>query len=116
MLKISIYCDGGASSMLLTKFHCNRPTDSGEYFLKDFNQIYRPGDYLSHVTKAICIIFISVVTADNLTHSLHVYIQSLTTASGLRLFGSVVDHWIIDPTARVRFPSKSWEFFHPNLL
>ena len=51
--------------------------------------------------------------ADNLylTHSLKVYIQSLTTASGSRLFGSVVENWIIDPAARVRFPPKSWEFF-----
>ena len=39
------------------------------------------------------------------------YIQSLTTASGSRFFGSVVEHWIIDPAAPVRFPSKSWEFF-----
>ena len=54
------------------------------------------------------------VTADNstlhithyLTDSLQIYIQSLTTASGSRLFGSVVKHWIIDPAARVRFPPK----------
>ena len=31
-------------------------------------------------------------------------------------FGSVVEHWIIDPAARVRFPPKSWDFFRPNLL
>ena len=28
-----------------------------------------------------------------------------------RLFGSVVEHWIIDPAARIRFPPKSWDFF-----
>ena len=44
------------------------------------------------------------------------FIQSLTTASGSRLFDSVVEHWLIDPAARVRFPPKSWEFFQPNLL
>ena len=38
-------------------------------------------------------------------------LSSLTTASGSRLFGSVVESWIIDPVARVRFPLKSWEFF-----
>ena len=42
-------------------------------------------------------------------HSLKVYIQSLTTDSG-----SVVEHWIIDPAARVPLPPKSWDFFHPN--
>ena len=29
---------------------------------------------------------------------------------------SVVENWIIDPAARVRFPLKSLEFFQPNLL
>ena len=47
-------------------------------------------------------------------HSLWVYSQSLSTASGNRLFGSVVELWIIDPAAWVRFPPKSWEFFQPN--
>ena len=28
----------------------------------------------------------------------------------------MVEHWIIDPAARVRFTPKSWEFFQPNLL
>ena len=28
----------------------------------------------------------------------------------------MVENWIIDPAARVRFPSKSWDFFQPNLL
>ena len=42
--------------------------------------------------------------------------SSLTTASGSRLFGSVVENWINDPAARVRFPPKSWDFFQPNLL
>ena len=51
-----------------------------------------------------------------LPHNLQVYIQSLTTASGSRLFCSVVEHWIIDPAARFRFTPKSWDFFHPNLL
>ena len=46
----------------------------------------------------------------NLTHSLQICIQSLTTASGSRLFGSVVEHWIIDPASRVRFKPKSWDF------
>ena len=58
----------------------------------------------------------SFVTADNYhTHSLRAYIQSLTTG-GSRLFGSVVEHWIIDPAARGQFPPKSWEIFQPNLL
>ena len=37
---------------------------------------------------------VAAVTADNscLTRSLQVYIQSLTTASGTRIFGSVVEH------------------------
>ena len=39
------------------------------------------------------------------------YIQSLTTASGSRLFGSEVEHWIIDQEAWIRFPPKSWDFF-----
>ena len=51
-----------------------------------------------------------------LRHGLWIYTQSLTTASGSRLFGSVVAHWIIDQAARVRFPPKSWDFFQPNLL
>ena len=34
------------------------------------------------------------------------------TASGSRLFASVVEHWIIDPATWVRFPLKSWEFFN----
>ena len=45
-----------------------------------------------------------------------VYTQSLTIASGRRLCGSVVEHWIFNPAARVRFPLKSWDFFQPNLL
>ena len=28
----------------------------------------------------------------------------------------MVENWIIDPAARVRFPPKSWDFFQPNLL
>ena len=28
----------------------------------------------------------------------------------------MVEHWITDPAARVRFPPKSWELFQPNLL
>ena len=58
------------------------------------------------------------VTANNssLRTAYRFYIRSLTTASGSRLFGSVVEHWIIDPVARVRFPPKSWEFFQPKLL
>ena len=28
----------------------------------------------------------------------------------------MVENWIIDPAARVRFPLKSWDFFQPNLL
>ena len=52
------------------------------------------------------------VTADKsyLRHSFLVYIQSLTNSSGRRFFGSVVEQWIIDPAARVLFPSKSWDF------
>ena len=38
------------------------------------------------------------------------YLLSVT-ASGSRLFGSVVEHWIIDLAARVWFPPKSWDFF-----
>ena len=58
------------------------------------------------------------VTADNsyLTHSLQVYIHSLTTAPESRLFGSVEEHWIFNPAARVLFPPKLWDFFRPNLL
>ena len=58
------------------------------------------------------------VTADNSTLRIayKFYISSLTTASESRLFGSVVENWIIDPAARVRFPPKSWDFFQPNLL
>ena len=58
------------------------------------------------------------VTADNSTLRIayRFYISSLTTASGSRLFGSVIENWIIDPVAQVRFPPKSWEFFQPNLL
>ena len=53
------------------------------------------------------------VTVDNSTLRIaeRFYIHSLTTASGSRLFGSVVDHWIIDPAARVRFSPKSWNCF-----
>ena len=36
--------------MLHTKFHENRPTDSGEDFLRVFT-IYGPGGHLGHVTK-----------------------------------------------------------------
>ena len=65
-----------------------------------------PVAYLQSIERIHC------VTVDNsyLSHSLEVYIQSLTTVSGSRLFGSVVEHWIIDPAARVRFPPKSWNF------
>ena len=51
-----------------------------------------------------------------LKHSLWVYIQSLTTASGRSRFSSVVKHWIIDPAARVRFSPKSCDFFQPNFM
>ena len=34
-------------------------------------------------------------------------------ATGSRLFGLVVEHWIIDPAARVRFQPKSWDFYAP---
>ena len=51
-----------------------------------------------------------------LTHSLWVNIHSMITASGSRLFGSLVEHWIIDPAVRVRFPLKSWDFFSSNLF
>ena len=53
------------------------------------------------------------VTADNslLRIAYRFIIQYLTTASGSRLFGSVVEHWIIDTAVRVRVPPKSWEFF-----
>ena len=60
---------------------------------------------------------VSHVTADNSTLRIaYRFIQSLTTVSGSRLFGSVVEHWIIDPAARFRFPPKSWDFFQPNSL
>ena len=36
--------------------------------------------------------------------------------SGSRLFGLVVEHWIIDSAVGVRFPPKSWDFFQLNLL
>ena len=55
------------------------------------------------------------VTADNSTLRI-AYTRRFISMSGSRLFGSVVEHWIIDPTARVRFPPKSWDFFQPNLL
>ena len=53
------------------------------------------------------------VTADKsyLTHSLIVYIQSLTTASGYRLFGAVVEHWIFNTAAQVRIPTDVMDFF-----
>ena len=38
-------------------------------------------------------------------------IQSLTTASGSRLFVSVVEHWTFNLAARVLIPSKSWDCF-----
>ena len=44
-----------------------------------------------------------IVAADNSTLRI--------TASWNRLLGSVVEHWIIDPAARVRFPPKPWAFF-----
>ena len=51
-----------------------------------------------------------------LTQSLQVYIQSLPTASGSRLFGSVVERWIFNPAAWVQFPPNSRDIFQPNLL
>ena len=38
------------------------------------------------------------------------YIQSLLTASGSRLFGSVVEHWTFNPVACVQILPKSWDF------
>ena len=52
----------------------------------------------------------------NLMHSLWVYIQSLTTVSGSRHFGSVVEHWPFTPAARVQIPQQSWDFIQPSLL
>ena len=51
--------------------------------------------------------------ADNsyLMHSLLDNIQSLTTVSGIRLFGSVVEHLAFNPEAWVQIPSKSQDFF-----
>ena len=40
----------------------------------------------------------------------------VTTLSESRLFGPLVDNWIIDTAAQIRFPPKSWDFFQPNLL
>ena len=34
-----------------------------------------------------------------------------TTASDTRLFGSIVEYWIFNPAARVRFPRNSWDSF-----
>ena len=42
--------------------------------------------------------------------------QHVTADNSTRLFGSVVENWIIEPAAWVRFPLKSWDFFQPNLL
>ena len=49
------------------------------------------------------------VMVDNsfFTHGLYVYIQSLTTASGNRLFGSVEEHWTINPAVQVLILPKS---------
>ena len=56
---------------------------------------------------------IFLVTADNSTLRIAylVYIQSLTAASGSTLFGSVVEHWIIDPAAWVQFSRSHENFF-----
>ena len=56
-------------------------------------------------------ILLIFVTADNSTLRLVYRFISLTTASGSILIGSVVEHWIIDPAARVQIPPKSWDFF-----
>ena len=57
------------------------------------------------------------VTADHSTiHIAYTFIINLSQLPGSRLFGSVVEHWINDPAARVRIPPKSWDFFQPNLL
>ena len=53
------------------------------------------------------------VTTENsyLTHSLKVYIQTLTTASGIRLFGSVVEHWTFNSAARFQIPPQPRNLF-----
>ena len=53
---IYINYDGPTSPMLHTKFRENRPTGSGEDFLKVF-AIYSPGGHLGHVTWTIYINF-----------------------------------------------------------
>ena len=72
-------------------------------FMASFVLSFFPLDVLDGIWDLI-----ESVSEGFLTYS---YIQFLTTASGSRLFGSVVEHWIIDPTARVGFPPKSWESF-----
>ena len=57
---IYINYDGPASPMLQTKFRGNRPTRSGEDFLKVF-AIYSHGGHLGHVTWTIYINFCSPV-------------------------------------------------------
>ena len=38
------------------------------------------------------------------------------SVSGNGLFRSVVEHWIFNPEARIRFPPRLCDFFQPNLL
>ena len=76
---------------------------------------------LYFMAQWLCLIFLSLLNdftsyrgkwgwMDDFCYGRLVYIQSLTTASGSRLFGSVLalDYW---PAARVQFPPKSWDFF-----
>ena len=82
------------------KFHMQPPGKGGR-------QVYIvcPG----HITK---ITAMPIITADNSTLRIsYRFIQSLTFASGNRLFGSVVEHWVLNPEARVQIPPKSWDFF-----
>ena len=52
------------------------------------------------------------ITADNSTLRIaYGFMSNLTTASGSRLFGSVVETWIINPAAWVGFPPKLWDSF-----
>ena len=52
-----------------------------------------------------------------LTHRLRVYIESLITVPGSRLFGTLVARALdFIPAAQVQIPPKSWDFFQPNLL
>ena len=50
-----------------------------------------------------------------LTHRLYVYIQSLTTASWSKLFGSVVEHWIIDLVGQAFFQPNCYALFFVTL-